>query len=76
MDTWIAVFAPKRVPADVVATLNAALTKALQDPDTQKQLRASGFDPTPMDAASVARVIEEETPRFAEIAKRAGIKAQ
>ncbi|MNS52735.1 Tripartite tricarboxylate transporter family receptor [compost metagenome] len=76
MDTWIAVFAPKRVPADVVATLNAALTKALQDPDTQKQLRASGFDPTPMDAASVARVIEEETPRFAEIAQRAGIKAQ
>lgn len=76
MDTWIAVFAPKRVPADVVATLNAALTKALKDPETQKQLRASGFDPTPMDAASVARVIEEETPRFAEIAKRAGIKAQ
>ena len=76
MDTWIAVFAPKRVPADVVATLNAALSKALQDPDTQAQLRASGFDPTPMDAASVARVIEEETPRFAEIAQRAGIKAQ
>ena len=76
MDTWIAVFAPKRVPADVIATLNAAIAKTLQDPETQSQLRASGFEPTPMDASGVARVIAEETPRFAQIAKRAGIKAQ
>ncbi len=76
MDTWIAVFAPRGVPAPVHDALQRALKSALADPATQQQLRAAGFEPTSMDGAGVAAEIAKETPRVAEIARRAGIKAQ
>jgi tripartite-type tricarboxylate transporter receptor subunit TctC len=76
MDTWIAVFAPKGTPPEARAKLTQALAATLADQATQEQLRNGGFEPTFMDGAGVQRTIVEETPRFAEIAKRAGIKAQ
>jgi len=76
MDTWIGIFAPRATPADVVTRLNRALTAALNDPDTRTQMQATGFEATPLDGTAVANVIAEETPRYAQIAKRAGIKAQ
>lgn len=76
MDTWIGIFTPRGAPPEVVSKLDRALAAALADKDTRTQLQATGFEPTPMDAAGVAAVIAQETPRFAQIAKRAGIKAQ
>lgn len=76
MDTWVALFAPHNAPADVVSTLSKALAAALNDPETQKQLQAAGFEPSPLDGKAVSAIIAEETPRFIDIAKQAGIKAQ
>ncbi|MFC7399323.1 tripartite tricarboxylate transporter substrate binding protein BugD [Chelatococcus sp. GCM10030263] len=38
VSAWNAIFAPKGTPADVVAQLNAALVKALDDPNTRKRI--------------------------------------
>ena len=44
---WNAIFAPKGTPPEVVATLNGALIKALEDPATKKRLLDLGADPRP-----------------------------
>jgi tripartite-type tricarboxylate transporter receptor subunit TctC len=41
---WNALFAPKGTPQAIVAKLNAALGKALDDPETRKQLLELGGD--------------------------------
>jgi tripartite-type tricarboxylate transporter receptor subunit TctC len=38
VSAWNAIFAPKGTPPDIVAKLNAALVKALDDPNTRKRL--------------------------------------
>jgi tripartite-type tricarboxylate transporter receptor subunit TctC len=38
VSAWNAIFAPKGTPPDVVAQLNAALVKALDDPNTRKRI--------------------------------------
>jgi tripartite-type tricarboxylate transporter receptor subunit TctC len=44
VSAWNAIFAPKGTPKDVVARLNDALVKALDDPNTRKRLLALGGD--------------------------------
>jgi tripartite-type tricarboxylate transporter receptor subunit TctC len=41
---WNALFAPKGTPQTIVDKLNAALGKALDDPDTRKQLLDLGSE--------------------------------
>lgn len=76
VDTWIAVFAPRGLSAEVQRTLSQGLQTALQDPATLEQLRTAGVEAAFEPAQAVADTIAEETPRFAEIAKRANIQAQ
>ena len=44
VSTWYAVFAPKGTPAPVLAKLNAALVKALDDDNVRKRLLELGSD--------------------------------
>ncbi|MBL0421518.1 tripartite tricarboxylate transporter substrate binding protein [Ramlibacter sp. AW1] len=45
IQSWMGVLAPKGVPADRLAKLNAALAKALAAPEVVKQLQAGGTTP-------------------------------
>ncbi|OWT58455.1 Bug family tripartite tricarboxylate transporter substrate binding protein [Candidimonas nitroreducens] len=76
IDTWIALFGPRGLPAEVSNTLTKALAAIAADPETQKQFKASGFEPADGGPQAVADTIASETPRFMEIAKRAHIRTQ
>ncbi|WP_299451476.1 tripartite tricarboxylate transporter substrate binding protein [uncultured Pigmentiphaga sp.] len=41
---WQAIWAPKDTPAPVIKTLNAAVSKALEDPAIRKQLEGQGYE--------------------------------
>ena len=43
--TWFGVFGPAGLPEPIVAKVNAALNRALRNPDVLKQLATLGFDP-------------------------------
>src|SRR5882672_9202508 len=43
VELWFGMWAPKGTPAAIVERLNAAVNKALRDPDVEKNLAASGF---------------------------------
>lgn len=78
VSAWNAVFAPKGTPADIVAKLNDALVKALDDAATRQRLLDLGADipdragRTPQ---ALQSLVEKEVARWTPVLKAAGITA-
>jgi len=74
-DSWLAIAAPKGLPADAKARLQQALADTMKDAEVRDKLVASGLEPSYQPAAAVAALIENELPRMRAIALRANIRA-
>ncbi|ANN66895.1 Bug family tripartite tricarboxylate transporter substrate binding protein [Bordetella bronchialis] len=72
---WWGLCAPKGTPADVVATLNAALQKALADSAVQTRLSELGAVTTPGSAADFGAFVQAETVKWSRVIQSANIKA-
>jgi tripartite-type tricarboxylate transporter receptor subunit TctC len=75
-DTWNALTAPPKTPDAIVAKLNDAANKAMKDPvllDRYKALSLSPGGGTPLEMGAF---IKEETRRWGEVIKAAGIKPE
>lgn len=75
-DTWLAVVAPRGLPADVKQKLERALGEVMADPDTRKQLQNAGFEPLDGNGAAVSALIAKELPLMRATAQRANISAE
>jgi tripartite-type tricarboxylate transporter receptor subunit TctC len=75
-DSWLAIAAPKGLPADVRGRLQKALADTMKDAEIRDKLVASGLEPAWEPAAAVAARIEDELPRMRAIALRANIRAE
>ncbi len=78
VSAWNAVFAPKDTPADVVAKLNDALVKALDDEGTRKRLLELGSvipDTAGRSPAALQKLVESEVARWTPVLKAAGVTA-
>ena len=76
---WHALWVPKGTPKDVVATLNSALVKAVNDPATRTRLAGIGqeFFPAAMGTPqALARFQKEEMDKWWPVIKAQGIKVQ
>ncbi|WP_284178667.1 tripartite tricarboxylate transporter substrate-binding protein [Rhabdaerophilum sp. SD176] len=72
VSAWNAVFAPKGTPADVVAKLSDALTKAVTDPATKKKLEDLGGvvpDAKGASPAALAALVKSENDRWIPLLK-------
>lgn len=76
MDTWLMMVAPRGLPAQVKARLEAALRDTVADPEVRKNLEALGFEPEYSDAAASEALIRTELVSMREIAQRANIKVE
>jgi tripartite-type tricarboxylate transporter receptor subunit TctC len=76
LENWFGFFAPAKTPADIQATLNAAITKVLRDPDLAAKLREQGGEPAPMTQVQFKAFVKEQTAMFAKIVDVAHITAQ
>ena len=77
VSAWNAIFAPKDTPKDVVAKLNDALVKALDDPNTRKRLLDLGGDIPDRQGRtpeSLAKLVQNEVARWATVFKQMGAK--
>jgi tripartite-type tricarboxylate transporter receptor subunit TctC len=75
-DTWHALTAPPKTPDAIVAKLNAAVNKAMTDPDLLARFTQLSISPgggTPADAAAF---IKSETQRWGDVIRDAGIKPE
>jgi tripartite-type tricarboxylate transporter receptor subunit TctC len=73
--TWYVLLVPKAVPPQVIAKLNAAFKKVLNDPDMQKTLLKRGFVAEAGDPAEAEKEMHTEVDTYAKIIKKAGIQA-
>jgi len=74
---WHAMWAPKGLPADVVAKLNSALQAALKDPKVIERLAALGTEPVPLEFATPAALkshLTAEVAKWSPVIKASGDK--
>lgn len=75
-DSWLAVVAPRGLPADAKAKLQKALAETMADAEIRDKLIASGLEHAYEPATAVAARIEDELPRMRAVAQRANIRAE
>lgn len=74
---WNIWLAPKGTPEAIVSKLNAAINAALQNQDVQQKLRQLGYIPGGKDnRAAVAAFVLDETKKWGELIRQAGLKAE
>jgi tripartite-type tricarboxylate transporter receptor subunit TctC len=71
---WYALLAPAKTPAPIVAKLNAAVAKALADPEVKNKLIQSGAIPAPGTPEEMAAMLKAEYERWGRIVREKGIK--
>ena len=71
--SWFGVLAPSRTPAPAVAKLQAAIHKALDDPDMQVRMREQGAEPLRLDAEAFADLIRRDSDRWGEVVRSAKV---
>jgi tripartite-type tricarboxylate transporter receptor subunit TctC len=72
VSNWLGVLAPAGTPKDVLATLHAALGRAMATPELRAQLIALGIEPTFGTPEEFTALIRAELPKWAAIVKKSG----
>ncbi|MES2977228.1 MAG: tripartite tricarboxylate transporter substrate binding protein [Pseudomonadota bacterium] len=73
---WVAVAGPVGLPANVVDTLNKAITAAIATPDMEQKLATLGFAPMPLSPAQLKNFAGTEIVKWNQLAKDANIERQ
>ncbi|HUD89907.1 MAG TPA: tripartite tricarboxylate transporter substrate binding protein [Xanthobacteraceae bacterium] len=75
-DTWNALTAPPQTPEGVVAKLNDAANKAMHDPELLDRFAKLDLSPGGGTPAEMSAFLKEETQRWGEVIRAAGIQPQ
>lgn len=73
---WYGLIAPAGTPRAVVAKLNESMNTVLREPDTQQRFKAMGNEIAHSTPGEFDAMIRAEIPKWAEVARRAGIKPE
>lgn len=71
--SWLGLYGPAGLPAELVQKLSAALQEGLAQPQAGETLVAAGFEPKPSGAAAFAELNRVELVRWKQVASRANI---
>ena len=74
--SWVALVAPAKTPAPVLAKLRAEVAKAIASPDIVKQLNQLGSEPGTADEKETRAFLVAETKKWAEVIKLSGAKVE
>jgi tripartite-type tricarboxylate transporter receptor subunit TctC len=72
--SWFAVYAPAKTPAATIQQLNAAINKALQNPELRERFGKLGLEPTGGSPADLASIMKRDSERWAPVIKASGFK--
>ncbi len=76
IDSWIGLYAPAKLPADIQAAWVTALREITALPDVAARLTAFGFEPLGNTPAQFIERYQADYPRMAELIKAAGVTNQ
>ena len=71
---WNALFAPAKTSPAIVRKVNAAVVKALSEPDVAQRLTMQGADPAPGTPEELGRYMRTDHERWKKVIKAANIK--
>jgi tripartite-type tricarboxylate transporter receptor subunit TctC len=72
--SWFGLAAPAGTPRPIVDMLNAAMRKALEDPEAVKQLSAAGLEPALSSPEEFGAYIKSEIEKWTKVARAANVK--
>lgn len=70
---WYGLLAPKGLPADILARLEAATAESLADAQVQTRLKADGAAPVAMGSADFGAFMKRERARWGDVVRKARI---
>jgi tripartite-type tricarboxylate transporter receptor subunit TctC len=71
---WFGICAPKATPAAIVDKLHNEINATVAEPDTQARLIGLGVPPLSMTSAEFAKLIADDTEKWAKVIRTANIK--
>jgi tripartite-type tricarboxylate transporter receptor subunit TctC len=75
-NTWFAIFAPAKVPAEVLDRLNAEINKALGAKPVQDRFDALSLEAQHLDRPATRRYVESEVAKWGKLVKEIGVKVE
>jgi len=75
-NTWFGVFGPKNLPPDVTQRLNTEINAVLKSPEFQERLRTLGYDAAGGTPADFAKVVANDTAKWARLIKERKITGE
>ncbi len=75
VSNWLGLLAPAGTPKDVLATLHAALGRAMATPALKQQLMGLGIEPTFGSPEEFGQLIRTELPKWSELVRKSGATA-
>jgi tripartite-type tricarboxylate transporter receptor subunit TctC len=76
LDVWQGVFVPAGTPSNIVERLNTEMGKALADPAVRARLQEVAQETVGGSAEQFARVLREDSEKYARLARELKIKAE
>ena len=73
---WYGIYVPAATPDDIVEKINAAINKALRNPDVQRQLAVADIPGKPMPLDELASLMKADHAKLTAVVKAAGIPQQ
>lgn len=73
---WYAFIAPAKTPREIVAKLNAAIVKTLNDPAVHEKLKEQGMEAQPSTPEEMTVFMKKEYETWGRVVKQADIKAE
>ena len=76
LDAWAGLVAPAKTPPDVIAKLNGALRKVIDNPDTQAKFKNVGFEAFSSTPEEFGGFIKTQLGVWSKMVKDANIQAE
>jgi tripartite-type tricarboxylate transporter receptor subunit TctC len=74
--TWYGLLAPARTPREIIARVNADLTKVLAQPELAQRMLSQGIEAASSTPQGLGEMMRAETERWRKVIKGAGIAAE
>ncbi len=74
VDSWVAMFAPAKTPAAIIARMQKDLTRVVHLPEVKQKLLEQSADPVGSSPEELDRVVKTELKSWAAVIRDAGIK--
>jgi len=76
VDTWLGIFMPAKVPADIVKKVNAEVARVLGNPEVKAKLAPQGIELVTHSPSDLARLIREDYVKWGKLIKEADIRGE